>query len=92
MPEKDLGKKYVCFKCGARFYDLRRPEPICPKCGADQRECPVPKSNEVRRQRSAAKAAPVVEPLVPLADLEGEESEFEDFEDESVEIEDNEEF
>ena len=28
------GDKRVCASCAARFYDLRRPEPICPRCGA----------------------------------------------------------
>jgi hypothetical protein len=32
------GKKYTCFKCGCKFYDLRKPEPICPKCNANQKE------------------------------------------------------
>ncbi len=41
-----LGKKYTCFQCGTRFYDLNRPEPICPKCGADQRENPESDSRE----------------------------------------------
>jgi hypothetical protein len=35
-----LGEKYVCFSCGAKFYDLGKPEPLCPKCGADQRTAP----------------------------------------------------
>jgi Protein of unknown function (FYDLN_acid) len=26
-----LGTRYVCFRCGAKFYDLNRPEPLCPK-------------------------------------------------------------
>ncbi len=36
-----LGTRYVCFQCGTKFYDLNRPEPTCPECGADQREAPV---------------------------------------------------
>ena len=40
MPAKDLGAKHTCFKCGAKFYDLNKPEPLCPKCGADQRQRP----------------------------------------------------
>ena len=35
MPE--LGKKYECAECGTKFYDLGKPEPICPKCGTNQR-------------------------------------------------------
>jgi hypothetical protein len=30
------GKRWICQKCGARFYDLNKPEPICPKCGHNQ--------------------------------------------------------
>ncbi len=35
-----LGARYACFKCGTKFYDLGRPVPACPECGADQREAP----------------------------------------------------
>ena len=35
-----LGTKWLCFSCGSRFYDLNKPEPLCPKCGADQRKRP----------------------------------------------------
>ena len=37
----NLGTKHTCFKCGTKFYDLKKPEPVCPKCGADQRESPA---------------------------------------------------
>ena len=64
---RDLGTKYVCFKCGTKFYDLKKPVPTCPKCGADQREAPTPKSTSPR-----ARAAPrEVEPEeVPAAEDE----------------------
>ncbi len=32
----ELGTRYKCFKCESKFYDLNRPEPICPSCGEDQ--------------------------------------------------------
>ena len=35
-----LGQRYTCYECETKFYDLNRPEPICPSCGADQRERP----------------------------------------------------
>lgn len=38
MPDVNLGTKHECFACGAKFYDLGRPGPVCPKCGADQTE------------------------------------------------------
>jgi hypothetical protein len=34
----DLGTKYECYSCGAKFYDMGRPEPTCPKCGANQKD------------------------------------------------------
>ena len=30
------GKRWICMKCDARFYDLNKAEPICPKCGHNQ--------------------------------------------------------
>lgn len=38
----NLGSKYKCFKCECRFYDLGTEVPLCPRCGADQREDPDP--------------------------------------------------
>jgi len=81
MPAKDLGTKYVCFKCATKFYDLKKPDPLCPKCGADQRESPALKPpSETRRGRLAA-APKVVEPVEtpePEAAEEDEELEIED--------------
>ncbi|HXU33749.1 MAG TPA: TIGR02300 family protein [Thermoanaerobaculia bacterium] len=36
MAETKLGSKHECYSCGTKFYDLGKPEPICPKCGANQ--------------------------------------------------------
>ena len=41
MAKKKLGKKYACYQCECKFYDLSHPKPICPKCGADQNEVPT---------------------------------------------------
>lgn len=30
-----LGTKHICKDCGTRFYDLQKPEAICPKCGCN---------------------------------------------------------
>ena len=75
MPAKDLGTKHVCFKCGTRFYDLRKPEPICPKCGADQRQSPAVKAPAEKRSRPAARpaAAAAPEPEVETAEAEGDD-------------------
>lgn len=53
-----LGKRYTCFKCGVKFYDLNRPEPICPACGVDQRDdnAPDPKIALIAKYKAATKA------------------------------------
>ncbi len=33
-----LGKRWACYSCGGKFYDLNRTEVVCPRCGADQRK------------------------------------------------------
>ncbi len=38
MVKPDWGDRYTCYSCGCKFYDLNRPEPLCPRCGVDQRE------------------------------------------------------
>ena len=40
-----LGNRYTCFECEKKFYDLNK-DPICPGCGADQRENPNPDARE----------------------------------------------
>lgn len=38
MAKPEWGTRYACFSCGCKFYDLNRREPLCPRCGIDQRE------------------------------------------------------
>ncbi len=93
QPDKAvLGKRYSCFSCGTRFYDLNREEPTCPSCGKDQRDDPSPAPHivllsklkaERKRARAAPKEAP--EPVV-----EEDEEEEEDEELEALEGEDDE--
>ena len=48
----NLGRKYTCYSCHTKFYDLGKPEPLCPKCNADQRdaeEAPLVTSHRGRR-------------------------------------------
>ncbi len=58
-----LGKKYECYGCGVKFYDLCKPEPICPRCGSNQKNAP-PKPAlgkaavaAAKKKRKAVKAA-----------------------------------
>jgi uncharacterized protein (TIGR02300 family) len=75
-----LGVKHTCFQCGAKFYDLFRPEPLCPKCGADQREAP---KVETKRKPAAAPKRARKRAMAPLLDEEDEEPVFDEL-DESV--------
>jgi len=77
---KDLGTKHTCFKCGAKFYDLKKPNAICPKCGADQRDMPPPPKTS---RRAAARAEPAddAEPLLDETE-DGAEGDDDDDEDE----------
>ena len=34
----NLGRKFSCAECGAKFYDLGKERAVCPRCGADQTE------------------------------------------------------
>ncbi len=88
MPAKDLGTKHTCYKCGTKFYDMKKPEPICPKCGADQRQSPASKpSPAAERRRAPPKPPPPVEPEAePEADLD----EADDAEPEEDDAEDDE--
>lgn len=76
MATRDLGTKYACFKCATKFYDMRKPAPVCPKCGADQRDQPVPTKASAKRA-AAARAEAAAEP-----DELPEEGEEEDDDDE----------
>ena len=67
MPE--LGKKYECAECGTKFYDLGKPEPICPKCGTNQRGL-VEREKTVAPAPRVRAAAPVAPPPVDVPDDE----------------------
>jgi uncharacterized protein (TIGR02300 family) len=81
MPELKLGTKYDCYNCGTKFYDLGKPEPVCPKCGANQKAAVTSESlaasQSSRRRRKVETAKPI--------DLEEEEAPIE-----AVEIVDDE--
>lgn len=63
MPE--LGRKYNCYSCHTKFYDLGKPVPTCPKCGADQRDADdTPVVTSHRRARVVVEE-PVEEPDFP---------------------------
>lgn len=47
-----LGTKYECYSCGTKFYDLGKPHPICPSCGADQQNPDASADHDLPRRSS----------------------------------------
>lgn len=63
----EWGHKHICTNCDAHYYDMRKPEPTCPKCGtpAGQHQLsPMAPSEEDTPPPAAAK------PKDPLDDLD----------------------
>jgi hypothetical protein len=69
-----LGYKWTCFSCGAKFYDLLKEDPICPKCEADQRDRP-PEEPKVAAEPPKPK---VVRPMAQLLDDEESTTDVDD--------------
>lgn len=74
-----LGAKHVCFSCKTRFYDLNKSEPICPKCGSDQRKKPKEDASSPAPPQPVKRPPP--RPMPGLLDDE-EEAVVPSFEDE----------
>lgn len=76
MPELKLGTKYDCYNCGTKFYDLGKSEPICPKCGANQKDAvtadstAASQSSRRRRKADTAKAIDLDEEEAPIESVE----------------------
>jgi hypothetical protein len=61
-----LGYKWACYGCGAKFYDLGKEDPICPKCETDQRDKPLEDTKPI----VATPKPKVVRPMAQLLDDE----------------------
>ena len=78
MPELKLGTKFECYSCGTKFYDLGKSEPLCPKCGANQKDAshsdaPASGQSSRRRRKADVAKAPVdLEEEVPIEDIDEE--------------------
>lgn len=77
-----LGFKWHCFQCNAKFYDLEKPDPVCPRCGADQRNRPAVESGPPSPPPPRRAAAP---PMARYLDDEEAAPEGEAFVDEGEE-------
>ncbi|MBS0559135.1 MAG: TIGR02300 family protein [Proteobacteria bacterium] len=73
-----LGGKRQCVSCAARFYDMTKAPPVCPKCGAVQPpEAPRPRAAarapvRVFKTRAPARAE-VEEDAAPAEETEAED-------------------
>jgi uncharacterized protein (TIGR02300 family) len=74
MPAKDLGTKWNCFKCGTKFYDLKKPDPVCPKCGANPQDSPALKPSTSSDKKRAPREV-VEAPVAVKAEAEAGEEE-----------------
>lgn len=59
-----LGYRWACFSCDAKFYDLGKEEPICPKCQSNQWDRPP----EDPKQPTESPKPKVVRPMAQLLD------------------------
>ena len=66
MANSELGSKHLCTECGARFYDLGRQPPTCPKCETVVVATTKPRPSRSRPPRAARKPAPVKEAAVEV--------------------------
>lgn len=76
MPE--LGKKYTCYSCHTKFYDLGKPVPLCPKCGADQRDADEAPAYTAPRSRRVVEEPAEEEEFTPATSDTPAESEEDD--------------
>ncbi len=89
MPAKELGNKHVCYKCATKFYDMKKPDPLCPKCSADQRESPANRPQPEGRRGRLSAVPKTVEPVAaeePEAAESADEDEDEEFEDDNSDL------
>ena len=52
MPKKEWGRRLHCQidTCEAKFYDLNRKPPTCPKCGAEYEESELSNASTISKQ------------------------------------------
>lgn len=95
MPEIKLGNKYDCYSCGTKFYDLGKAEPICPKCGANQKDASQGESaaaSPTRRKRKAEVPKVVeIDEAEPIADIADDEMVGPDLEEDDISVDEEEE-
>lgn len=62
MAKPEMGTKRQCMACTARFYDLKKPKIICPKCGAAHDLDAATRARKTRRTTETAAGASLSPP------------------------------
>ncbi|MBI5496895.1 MAG: FYDLN acid domain-containing protein [Deltaproteobacteria bacterium] len=57
MNHPKFGTKYTCFSCATKFYDMKKPDPRCPKCGSDPKDDPALKAVEKGQKKGSRDGA-----------------------------------
>ncbi|ROP90665.1 uncharacterized protein (TIGR02300 family) [Stella humosa] len=84
MAKPEWGLKRICHSCGTRYYDMRRPSIICPKCGTEFDPEALLKSRRGRATVIAGGAA-VADAAVPDDEVLADDAEKGDEEEELIE-------
>ncbi len=82
LDKAKLGARYTCFQCSTKFYDLQRPEAICPECQANQVDAP---QRDVKALLGRSKTRPRGEGEEEVGFEEEEEEAAADDDDDDVE-------
>ena len=53
----ELGTRYKCYKCGTKFYDMGRPQPLCPSCGVNQND---DESKGLHKRKKRRRSYPII--------------------------------
>lgn len=61
MTKPEWGMKRKCLKCGTFFYDMRKKDFTCPKCGKDYSEETYEEGKTKQLMKLAKKAAPKID-------------------------------
>lgn len=95
MPEIKLGNKFDCYSCGTKFYDLGKADPICPKCGANQKDAShsdsAAASPSKRKRKADVPKVVDIDEVEPIADIADDEMVGPDLEDDDIGADDEEE-
>ena len=81
MAKRKWGKKRTCQNCGAKYYDMLKEPPTCPKCETVFQQETSQRGRRSRSTADAPKAIPTVAAAVKSTELEVDDIEEETLED-----------